>query len=158
MGRTNPPGGAPSRKRRWDLLAFVAVLLGPALVAAGAVAARQDTAHLEEKLLRDAEAALAAPHPRSVHVDSPTPGTFGDAVSLCLPPIEALSREAEPERDALRAVAAGTADESSLSASLRTALERIDPALSGLLVGTHAARADLPPARESFVVRVPMIV
>lgn len=130
---------------------FAAVLLGPMLIAGGALAVRQNTARLEEELLSNAEAALAAPHPRPVHVDSPAPGTFGDAVALYLPPIQALSRETEPEREALRAVAAGTAEESSLSPSLRSALVRIGPALDGLLAGTHAARADLPPARESFV-------
>jgi hypothetical protein len=120
------------------------------MLAGGALAVRQDTAHLEEELLREAEATFAAAHPRPVHVDSAAPGTFGDAVALHLPHLEVFSHGTESERQALRGMAAGVADESTLPPALRTALVRADPPLDGLLAGTHAARADLPPSLQAY--------
>jgi hypothetical protein len=142
---------ASPRRRRWDLVAFAAVLLGPLVLVGGALAARQDTSGLEDELLRHAAAIIAAGHPRPVHVPSPEPGSFGEALAFHLPPLEALSREIGPERESLRAVAAATEDEATLSAPLRSAIARADRALHGLLAGTRRARADLVPARDPWI-------
>jgi len=138
-------------RRRWDLLVFVGVLMGPAMVVSAAIVASQDTRQLEESLVRDAEASLAGPFPRPVHVTSPQPGTLGEALAAHLPAVEAVSKQLETQRDSLYAVAAGTATEESLSPALRQSLERIGPDVNGILIGTRSATADLPPGREAYV-------
>lgn len=141
----------PAVTRRWDLLVFLGVLLGPLLVVVGAVLARQDTRRLEENLVRGAEAALAGPFPRPVHVANPRPGTWGDSLAAHLPAVDAVWRKVETQREALYAVADGTATEESLSPILRQALERVAPDVEGVLAGTRSASADLPPGREAYL-------
>lgn len=142
-------GGAAGPARRWDLAVFAAVLLGPALFAGAGLALRQRTGDLEERLVRDAAETLDAPHPRSVHVARPTPGTLGDALQAHLPAIEKGQKKGA-ELESIRAVVAGDQPISSLSSPLAAALDRLGPDLDALLAGTHAERADLPVTPDAF--------
>ncbi len=142
------------RRRRWDLVAFVVVLVGPL---AGIVvwgAARQRVGDLEDRLVRDANATFSAPHPRPVHVAAPLPGTFGEAVARHLPAIQAVAKELEKDeagREVARAVAEGKRPPSDLPRVYAAAFERLGPDLDGLLRGTRAERADLPLPRGAFM-------
>ncbi len=142
----------PRPRRRWDLVAFCAVLAGPVLGVALWLADRQRVGDLEERLTRDANATFSARHGRPVHVEVPVPGAFGDAAARHLPAIQAESRAMqETEAARARAVVAGERPISDLPEPYSRALARLDQDLDGLLRGTRAERADLPLARRSFM-------
>lgn len=148
---TVPTPRAVGSRRRWDLVVFGALLLGPALALGSALLVRHVTARVEEAVIPAAEAILAAEHPRPVHVDVATPGSFGEAAALHLRELEALSKDLQADRELLRAVVAGTTPEARLPARLREAIARAEPALDGLLAATRTARAELAAARDSWV-------
>lgn len=141
---------AASPRRRWDLAVLAAILLGPALALLAWGIARQQVSDLEDRLVRDANALAARTYRRPVHAPPVRDGTFGDAVVRHLPPFQAEADSGKRD-DAggkrLGEVAAGEAPVSALPDRWRRALERLGPDLDGLLAGTHAARADLPPDR-----------
>ncbi len=153
--REQRDGTGPHRtRRRWDLLAFWAVVLGPGLAVALWATARQRVGDLEERLVRDANAAFSPRHVRPVHVDEAAPGAFGDAVARHLPRIHAEARALKGDDAAMqtaRAIVAGERRVTDLPATYARALDVIGPDLDGLLRGTRAASADLPATREAFV-------
>jgi hypothetical protein len=129
------------------------VILGPVLGIALFLGLRQRVGDLEERLVRDANATFSRPRFRPVHVDVATPGPFGDAVARHLPAIQRWAdsvKEDSKGRDAAREIVEGKRSFAELPRSYATALEPLAPHLDGLLAGTHAERADLPPAQEGW--------
>lgn len=145
---------APGRvRRRWDLVAAWCVILGPLVGIAIWLGFRQRVGDLEERLVRDANAAFSRTFERPVHVDAPLPGTFGDAVARHLPAIQAWSEAVKGDEKALeaaRGVVDGTRPLTQLPPAYAAALETLAAPLDGLLAGTHAERAELPLAREGW--------
>jgi len=135
-------------------VAFWAVVAGPGVAITLWAAGRQGVGDMEERLVRDANAAFSTPHVRPVHVDEAAPGAFGDAVVRHLPRMHAEARALKDDEAALktaRAIVAGDLPLADLPASYARALETLGPDLDGLLRGTRAASADLPATREAFV-------
>ncbi len=146
--------GRPPTPMRWDLVAFWAIVVGPGMALALWAAGRQWVGDLEERLVRDANAAFLPLHVRPVHADEAVPGAFGDAVARHLPRIHAEARAVKDEdaaRETARAIVAGQRSVSDVPASYARALDLLGPDLDGLLRGTRAASADLPATREAFV-------
>lgn len=145
--------GTPPPRFRWDLLAAWAVILGPTLAIAVWLGLRQRVGDLEERLVRDANAAFSRPVARPVHVDAPAPGTFGDAVAHHLPAIQRWADSVKDDskaREAARDVVAGKRPLAQLPPSYEAAVRDLAPALDGLLAGTHAGSLDLPLAPEKW--------
>jgi hypothetical protein len=149
--------GRPERPRRraprLDLVVAWCVLAGPALALVVWGAARQRVGDLEERLVRDAAAVWSVPHPRPVHVDTPVPGTIGEAIAAHLPALDAEALAVQKDdagNEALRAVLAGDAPVSALPARHVAALARLAPALDGVLAGSRAERADFAEATDPF--------
>jgi hypothetical protein len=133
------------------LLAGLAVLLAGA---AAAVAVRLDVRDLEERLVREANEVVAAPRTRPVHVDRPGPGALGEALARHLPAFEGVRAELEAEAEASSAVhriLGGDRPAAELPEAWAGALRRLEGDLDGLLLGTHAERADLAPADDPFL-------
>ncbi|HSM91384.1 MAG TPA: hypothetical protein VLT47_00780 [Anaeromyxobacteraceae bacterium] len=140
--------------RRWDLVAAWALILAPLVGLAIWLGLRQRVGDLEERLVRDANAAFSRTFERPVHADAPLPGTLGDAVARHLPPIQAWAdsvKDDEPARDVAREIVEGKRPLARLPAAYARALADLAPHLDGLLAGTRAAKADLPSGREAFV-------
>lgn len=140
--------------RRWDLVATWALILAPLLGVAIWLGVRQRVSDLEERLVRDANAAFSRTFERAVHVDAPLPGALGDAVVRHLPTIQAWAdsvKDDEGTRDLAREIVEGKRPLARLPRAYARALNDLAPHLDGLLAGTRAARADLPRAREAFM-------
>lgn len=149
--RTGP--GLPRAPRRWDLLAAWAVILGPTLGVAIWLGLRQRVGDLEERLVRDANATFSRSFERPVHVDAPLPGAFGDAVARHLPSIQTWRDSVNEDAKSLevaRAIVEGKRPSSELPPAYSRALADLAGHLDGLLAGTRAARADLPPGNFAW--------
>jgi hypothetical protein len=143
--------GVPRLRARRIALAFAAALLA---VLGALAASRLYVGDLARRLVREANAIVAAPRPRPVHVDAVLPGSLGDALAQDLPPFEAAWKEAARDgaaRAMLGAVVAGNRPLRELPATYVELLHRLGPHLDGLLRGTHAERADLAPSAMPFM-------
>lgn len=146
-----PAPVTPRRRPRLGLALAVLVFAGPALGLLGWLGLRQRVGDLEARLVRDANATFTAPRPRPAHAPA-RPGTFGDAAARHLPAIQAeyeAAKADEPARELARAIAAGDRPFADLPPRYRDALDRLRPALDGLLDGTRAERADLAPGANA---------
>lgn len=125
-----------------------------ALALAVLLAPRLYVADLEDALVEEANAVVAAPRPRPSHVDAPRPGSLADGLRGPLPRYERAwtsLQGAEPERAALlTAVAAGAQPVSALSRPVRSGLAAIDGELDAVLAASRAERADLGPDHDPW--------
>lgn len=146
------PAPVPGSRRRDRVAAWI-VILGPLLGIAIWLGLRQQVGDLEERLVRDANATFSRPLLRPVHVDVPTPGTFGDAVARHLPPIQRWADSAKVDakaRETARDVVAGKRPLSELTPAYAAALRSLAPSIDGLLAGTRAASAELPSRKDAW--------
>lgn len=140
---------------RWSAGLGFAVVVAASL---GAPGCRAD-ASLREGLVADAIASEEASSPRSSHVASPTPGTFGDAAEPViaklivgitpLPPVEVMLASPPPIAPPVRSPCDAFAiryDAASLDDACRAeSAKRVAP-LGPLLEATHAQHAGQPPS------------
>jgi hypothetical protein len=114
------------------------------------VATPQLPPDVEDRLVREVNRVFSGHSPRAVHAPPTNPGSFGDAIVAHLPTLNAeFSRWMEdPEREAARDVWLGKRPWAEGPASWLAAVDRFAPQLDGLLAGTHAQRAELPPRRD----------
>lgn len=130
-------------------LAILLVALVVLLVAAYLI----QVAILERRLVAEANANIGASHPRSVHVDAPVPGTFGEALTPYLPDIETAARaytDDENAKEVLSAILRGERPLADAPARVLTDLDGLGSALDGVLRATHAERADYASVADGF--------
>ena len=124
------------------------------VVAVGLVAVRLDVRDLEARLVREANEVVAAPRPRPVHVERPAHGTLGDALARHLPALEKAWKDLEGDAEAgsaVHAIVLGDRPIADLPDVYARALRQVEDDLDGVLLGTHAERADLAPADDPFM-------
>jgi hypothetical protein len=102
---------------------------------------------LEDRLVRESNRIFSGDSTRAVHADPTRPGRFGDSLVAHLPPLNAEFTRWIEDRDraAARDVWLGRQPWARAPASWAAAVDRLGPQLDGLLAGSHAARAELPP-------------
>ncbi|MGC4113107.1 MAG: hypothetical protein QM765_00190 [Myxococcales bacterium] len=131
-------------------VALVAVLV----LAAGAyLALLLRTRALEERLVRDANAIFGTPRSRPTHVDTPEPGTLGEALSKHLSAFRPVWRAVADDAAAMAAqdaVLFGKLGPADLPRACVDAIEGLKEDLDGVLRGARVANADLEVAGDPY--------
>lgn len=144
----SPKGTTPGKKpkRRWPLLATAAILTWPWMLLIAIFVARDDSAAAERALHRDVRILAARQYPRPTHAPPWLPGSFGEGVQPHLPNlVEAYrawkSQPEEAERDLLKVIGLELPPD---ALPPEAELDRLRPAIEGVLLSTHRARGDPP--------------
>jgi hypothetical protein len=109
---------------------------------------------LGDQLVQQANEQVRATWPRPSHVDAPTPGSFGEALSVLMPEAQRLHKSSDYdvlEREkACKLVELGTAPFERLAEPCRQLLESRRELLPRILAATRAETGGLPPGLTAF--------
>lgn len=107
-----------------------------------------------EQLVQEANKQVRATWPRPSHVEPPTPGSFGEALSALMPELQRLHKSSDYEvlekNKACRPVEQGTAPFEALAEPCRQLFEARREVLPRLLAATRAGTGGLPEGLTSF--------
>lgn len=153
-GAVSPKAIDPGKARRWIaiLLPTCAILTLPWMLLAVLAVARDDSAAAQRALSRDTRSLAARQYPRRTHAPPWIPGSFGEGVQPYLPILieayEAWDAQPKEVQRVLREVIRLELPVASLPAEAQ--LDRLRPAVEGMLLATHRGRGDPPERFEGF--------